>query len=163
LFSPSHSNTIGDIISTRGDQPGEGFMRLTAALLCVLCTAVAYPALATDPEPPAPSSAQKSPAPAEPQSAAAPAGEQSAAPPAKLAVAPTGDIVEITRREQELLSQGYKVQMRHGEKYFCHRESIIGSHFDTISCNTAESIQSKRASGEEVVRKMQANKPQISN
>jgi len=90
-------------------------------------------------------------------------GEQRAAPPtaAKPAVATDGGKIELTREDKALMSQGYKIEMRHGQKYFCRRESELGTHWEIKSCNTAESIESHRASSVETVREMQANKPEI--
>jgi hypothetical protein len=134
--------------------------------------------VATEPTPPSPSPSQTAPAPAEQRSAttpgaehsaATPAGAQNAAPPAlgstpaKPAVAPNASEAEALREEKELISRGYKVEMRHGEKYFCRREPELGSRFEMKSCNTAESIQAKRANSQETVRAMQAIKPEISN
>ena len=101
--------------------------------------------------------------------AATPSGTQNTAPPAiastpaKPAVAPSASEAEVIRQEKELISRGYKVEMRHGEKYFCRREPELGSRFEMKSCNTAESIQAKRANSQETVRAMQAIKPEISN
>jgi hypothetical protein len=144
-------------------------MRLAAAFLWVLCSAAAFQCLAADPEPAAPSSSeQKTPAPAAPQSAAAPAVEQHAAvptTPATAAVAGKSDATPppLTRAEQDLVARGYKPEMRHGQRYFCRREGEIESHFERKVCNTSESILSQRAASEEAVRRMQSNKPQISN
>ncbi len=59
------------------------------------------------------------------------------------------------------MARGYKLEIRHGLRYFCRRESTLGSHFDQKTCNTAESIEAHRANSTETVREMQANKPEI--
>jgi hypothetical protein len=143
-------------------------MRLATAFLSVLCSAAAFQCLAADPEPAAPSSSeQKTPAPAAPQSAAAPAVEQHAAAPTPATAADAGKSdatpPPLTRAEQDLIARGYKPEMRHGQRYFCRREGEIESHFERKVCNTSESILSQRAASEEAVRRMQSNKPQISN
>jgi hypothetical protein len=153
-------------------------MRAAAGFLTVLCTGVLSQALATEPAPPSPSPSQTPPAPASQQTATAqssehgaatPAGTQNAvtpavgSTPAKPAVTPNASEAEAIRKEHELISRGYKVEMRHGEKYFCRRETELGSHFEMKSCNTAESILAKQANSQETVRAMQAIKPEISN
>jgi hypothetical protein len=156
-----------------------------AGLLIVLCAGAWSQAGAADRPPLSPP--QSSPAPAEQPSATAPASERSTATPATPAVsaapaasatstvtptpaataAPDGATdaakAEMTRKEHELLARGYKLEIRHGERYFCRREAELGSHFDVKTCNTAESIESHRANSVETVREMQANKPEISN
>jgi hypothetical protein len=150
-------------------------MRMAAALLSVLCTGVWSQALAAEPQPPSPP--QSAPTSAEQQNTTPPGSEHSAATPASAektvspasatpvapAVALDAGKAEMTREERELVSRGYKLEIRRGQRYFCRRESELGSHFDVKTCNTAESIEGHRAASVETVREMQANKPEISN
>jgi hypothetical protein len=123
-------------------------MRAAAGLLTVLCTGGWSQVLAADPQPPSPAPI----APTEQQSVAAAAAEKSAATPAKPAVTVIGTKPELTPEDKELISRGYKFEMRHGEKYFCRVESQVGSRFPIKSCDTAQSIQAHRASGQEALR-----------
>ena len=131
-------------------------MRLTAVLLLVLCTSASHALTA---EPPSPS---PSPTP-EQQSATVPGGEHNAGPvspattPAEPAATPNAGKPKLTREDQELTSLGYKVEMRRGQKWFCRRETQLGSHFELKNCNTAESIQAHRDTSMEEVRKIQAS------
>ena len=103
----------------------------------------------------------------EKSAAAAPAAPQNAAPStsASNSVKPGLTVVgtkpELTALDKEILSRGYKLEMRHGEKYFCRREQQIGSRFETKSCNTAESIEAQRLNGQEAMRTIQNDRPQI--
>jgi hypothetical protein len=142
-------------------------MRAAAGLLIVLCTGALSQTRAAEPQsPPPPESA---PTPSAPQSATAPGAENStatpavAATPAVTAVAADAGKPEMTRAERELVTRGYKLEIRHGQRFFCRREPELGSHFDVKTCNTPESIEAHRASSVETVREMQANKPEISN
>jgi hypothetical protein len=154
-------------------------VRVSAGLLTVLCAGVLCQQALGD-EPPAPSqpsapaaatsTAEQGtvPPPAgEKSSAAAPAAPQNAAPsaPASTSVKPGLTVVgtkpEVTPEDKELMARGYKLEMRHGEKYFCRREQQIGSRFETKSCNTAESIEAQRLNGQEAMRSIQSDRPQI--
>jgi hypothetical protein len=154
-------------------------VRVSAGLLTVLCAGVLCQQALGD-EPPAPSqpsapaaatsTAEQGAVPpaGEKSAAAAPATPQNAAPstPASTSVKPGLTVVgtkpELTPLEKDILSQGYKLEMRHGEKYFCRREQQIGSRFETKSCNTAESIEAHRLNGQEALRTIQNDRPQIS-
>jgi hypothetical protein len=155
-------------------------MRAAAGLLIILCTGALSLAQAAEAPlaPPqtetAPTAQQSATAPAAEHSTAAPAAASpatgtmspTAAAPAPAATAPAAadsGKPQLTREEHDLISRGYKLEIRHGDKYFCRRESELGSHFDVKTCNTAESIESHRANSVETVREMQANKPEVSN
>jgi hypothetical protein len=147
-------------------------MRVAAGLLTLLYAGVVFQALAAEPPPPPPSPTASTPA--EQQSATAPAGEHGATAPAVTtpagaqpaatpAAATPAAATQFTRDEQDLIARGYKPEMRHGQRWFCRREGELGSRFEKKSCNTVESILAQRAASEETVRRMQANKPGISN
>ena len=148
---------------------GRQIMRVTAGLITVLCMGVLSQALAAEPPAPSPPSAPAAPAPApaDQQSATAPGGQAAAATPAgqQNAASPTaasapakpgitvvGTKPELTPQDKELLSRGYKLEMRHGEKYFCRTETQIDSRFPIKNCDTAQSIESQRASSQEALR-----------
>jgi hypothetical protein len=104
---------------------------------------VATPAaVVTDSVSPVTSAAAGVPAPPAPSS---PAASQPAAP---KAAAPT-----LSADEQRLLSQGYKPQMRGGEKIYCRREAQLGSrisagqHCGTVAQLTAETRDGKDFAG----------------
>jgi hypothetical protein len=132
-------------------------MRTAAGLLTVLYTGVLSQVLAAEPQPPSPAPV----APVEQQSVAAPAAEKSATTPAKPAPTAIDTKPELTPEDKELISRGYKLEMRHGEKYFCRRESQMDSRFQIKSCNTAESIEAQRLSSQEALRTIQSDRPQI--
>jgi hypothetical protein len=170
-----HRALIVDYNHPVGISQEKDTVRVAAGLLTVLYTGVLSQALATEPQPPSPPPAQAAPAPAEPQSAAASKGEQSAATPsaqqnaaptpesapAKIVVTADKDKPELTALDKEMISRGYKLEMRHGEKYFCRRESQMDSRFQIKSCNTAESIEAQRLSSQEALRTIQSDRPQI--
>jgi hypothetical protein len=150
-------------------------VRAAAGLLTVLCAGVlCQQALAA--EPPVPPPPPAAAAPAGQQSATTPGGQKNAAAPAaqQNAVTPTAESTpikppitvvgtkpELTPQDKELLSRGYKLEMRHGEKYFCRLESQIDSRFQIRSCDTAQSIEAHRASGQEALRVIQSDRSQI--
>jgi hypothetical protein len=123
-------------------------------------------ALAAEPPPPAPAAASST----EQQSATAAAGEPSAAKPASSstpsapAAKPDAGKPEITAQDHELMSRGYKLRMRNGEKWFCRREDEVGSHLQRPEqCSTEASILANEAASQEMVRKMQSYSPKVSN
>jgi len=147
-------------------------VRIAAGLLTVLCAGALFQqAWAADP--PVPSPPPAAPAPAAPasdaqQSSAAPAADKSAAAPstpestpAKPTITVVGTKPELTSQEKELLSRGYKLEMRHGDKYFCRTESDIESRFPRKNCDTAESIEAHRQASQEVLRTIQSDRPQV--
>jgi hypothetical protein len=152
-------------------------MRVTAALLTVLCAILCQQAQADDP--PAPSQAA-APTTAVPASAEAnatpPAAEKGAAPGAQRSatlqaaspvitpgVTVVGTKQDLTPDEKELINRGYKLEMRHGERYFCRREQQLGSRFEVKSCNTAPSIQAQRLDSQEAVRTIQNDRPMVNH
>jgi hypothetical protein len=152
-------------------------MRTVAALITVLFTGVVSLALATEPPPMSPSAGQAAPTAAGQQSATTPDSQQSTATPAAQtnAAAPASDSTtikppvtvvsskpgELTPQEKEIVSRGYKLEIRHGERYFCRKEQQIGSRFETKSCDTAQSIEAHRQESQEVLRTIQTDRPQV--
>lgn len=146
-------------------------MRTAVGLITFLLTGVLSQALATEPPPPPAPPASPS------QTAAAPAGQQSAttaaAPQTPAATAESASIKppvtvigtkpELTPPEKELISRGYKLEMRHGEKYFCRTESDIESRFPRKNCDTAQSIEAHRLESQEALRTIQNDRSKVSN
>jgi hypothetical protein len=142
-------------------------MRLPIGLLTVLCIGALSAAWATEPEPktaasgatptstssseastPAPSA--ETPAPATSPTAASTA--QNAAPAAK------SDKPELTHDEKLLVANGYKLEMRNGEKWFCKREQVLGSRLNaTKRCGTAAMLQEVTRLGQDEIRQNQRN------
>jgi hypothetical protein len=125
-----------------------------------MCTGVASQGLAAEPQapPPPPSQSASATAPAAQQNAVSPAAGSA---PAKPAITVIGTKPELTPQDKELISRGYKLEMRHGEKYFCIREQVLGSRFETKQCDTAQSIEAHRLESQEAVRTIQNDRPQV--
>jgi hypothetical protein len=52
--------------------------------------------------------------------------------------------------EKRLLAQGYRLEMRHGEKYFCRVTDTLGSRVTPVkACSTAEQLITKAQEGKE--------------
>ena len=142
-------------------------MRTATALIAIMFTGVVSQALATEPQTPA---EQQSATAAGQQSAApAPAAQPTAAAPApdsasiKPPVTVIGTKAELTPPEKELISRGYKLEMRHGEKYFCKTESDIESRFPRKNCDTAQSIEAHRLESQEALRTIQSDRSHVNN
>jgi hypothetical protein len=148
-------------------------MRVNVGLITALCVAFVYQTALAD-DPPAPPQPAQAAAPAE--QSAAPAGEQknaatpapqpsaaAAAPAIKPGLTVSTAKPELTPADKELLARGYKLEMRHGEKYFCRSETPIESRFPIKSCDTAESIESHRQESQEAVRQIESNRSRVSN
>jgi hypothetical protein len=101
--------------------------------------------------PSAPAAAAPTPAPATPAPATPQAAPAAAATPA------------IDPEEKRLLAEGYRMQMRHGEKMFCRREEVLGSRLEgKMSCTTAAQLQATRDRAREAAeraQRQQTNRP----
>jgi hypothetical protein len=116
-------------------------MRLiSGGLACVLLGAVS---MAVAGDPPADTTNNAAPA------ASAPAGS----PAASSAAGATKSSVTVTaaatppaapegdQAAKHFLAEGYKMQMRNGQKVFCRREEQLGSRLGgAVNCNTAEEL-----------------------
>jgi hypothetical protein len=99
----------------------------------------AAPSTPTTPSTPTSAAATPAPAPAAPAAPAAapavPAGPTAA--PASHPAPPTSDF-----EEKRLLSEGYRIEMRNGERVFCHREEVLGSRVEGRKvCNTKQQLE----------------------
>jgi len=121
-------------------------MRLAVGLLAFLSGFGIAPAFATDPTPPSPSpQAQQSatapattaPAAATPTASTATTATQSNA---SQATAPGAKSTDLTPQEKNLISSGYSLQIRKGEKFFCKSEASLGTRFTRKTCQTADQI-----------------------
>lgn len=90
---------------------------------------------------------------AAPSAASSPAAAQPAAP---KTAAPA-----LSVDEQRLLSQGYKPQMRNGEKIYCRREAQLGSRISDVQhCGTVAQLTTATRNGKDYTE--QAQRTQIS-
>lgn len=119
------------------------------------------PAAAT---PAAPTAAE--PAAASPATAAAAANSATGAPahPADAAPAatatPSSSVVitgsQMEMMEKHFLSEGYKAEMRGGQKMFCRREEQMGTHLGGQKvCSTVEQLTANEAQAKEMVQRYQ--------
>jgi hypothetical protein len=143
-------------------------MRLIVGALA--CMAVGGIALA---DPAATTPAATAPAPTTPQAAPAPPASTTPAPAAHAAsaAAPAQDnkpavIVQGTPEfdtvEKHFLAEGYKLEMRNGEKVFCRREEQLGSRLGGQKvCSTALQLMVTERQAQASVDKsmMQQNNP----
>jgi hypothetical protein len=72
-----------------------------------------------------------------------PAGPASnASPPATPVSAATTDKAAVDAAEKRLISQGYKPEMRNGQRVFCRREQVMGSRLgEAKHCGTVEQLK----------------------
>jgi hypothetical protein len=149
-------------------------MRVNLGLVTAFAAAFLCQTALAD-EPPAASQAAPGSAPAEQsaaptgeqKSAAAPTAHQNAADAGSTSIKPgltvTTGKPELTPADKEMLSRGYKLEMRHGEKYFCRSETPIGSRFPIKNCDTADSIEAHRQESQDAVRAIEANRSQVNH
>ena len=103
-------------------------------------------AVVTDSAAPATSAATAAPAPA--AASSTPASQPA---PTKTLSAPA-----LSADEQRLLSQGYKPQMRNGEKIYCRREAQLGSRIpDVQHCGTVTQLKDATLNGQDYAQKAQ--------
>ena len=142
-------------------------MRIVISLLVIMFLGALSQAWATEPEPqsstaPQPaqdsSPAQASPSPPDLQAGAkAPVAEANAA--AKPPVVIKSDKPELTHEEDLLVKRGYKLEMRHGEKWFCRREEVLGTRLgDKKVCGTASMLYQANKDQQDDLRNAQKYK-----
>jgi hypothetical protein len=131
-------------------------MRFVAAVLASVGVGAVSLALA---DPPTTAPVQGAPAAAAPAAAAAtPAATPAAAaaPTAAVAATPEAAAAEAERQEKHFLSEGYKIEMHHGDKYFCRREEVLGSRLGGEKyCSTALQLTATEAQAKELVERSQ--------
>ena len=132
-------------------------MRFVVVVLACACMAVGGISVARADPPTTPSAA--TPAPATPAAAAAPAAPApttavGATPQAASAVATPA----IDPEEKRLLAQGYRIQMRNGEKVFCRTEEVTGSSLaQRLTCGTAAQLKVAQQLSKEALERAQRN------
>jgi hypothetical protein len=127
-------------------------MRLFSGVLaCIFAGAVSM-ALAEDPPtdmtnnsaPPAAASPEAPAAPAATTAAPAPvAGAAKSGVTITAAATPPPAAPQVDQIDKHFIAEGYKMQMRNGEKVFCRREDPpAGTHFGgALTCNSAEVLK----------------------
>jgi hypothetical protein len=146
--------------------PERSSMRIVIGLIAVMSMGALSQALANEPEPPsstAPQPAQSSspaqaaPAPPDLQAGAKPpvAGSQIAAQASTTAkaTATSSGKPELTREEHNLLRQGYKLEVRDSENWFCKRQPVLGSRLQqSKECGTAVMWEKQHADEQDSLR-----------
>ncbi len=125
-------------------------MRLFSGVLACVFIGAGSVALAEDPPPSttnnsastAPAAAAPSAAPATtPDSPAPVAGATKSAVTVTAAATPPA-APEVDQTDRHFLAEGYKMQMRNGQKVFCRREEQLGSRLGgAMTCNSAEELK----------------------
>jgi hypothetical protein len=62
---------------------------------------------------------------------------------------------ELTPAEKDLLSQGYKLEMRGTDKHFCRNEAELGSRFPRKVCLTPEQAAATKRSSQDFLNDVQ--------
>jgi hypothetical protein len=147
-------------------------MQVNVGLVAALCVAFLCQTAPADEPPPAtsqqaPAAAQAATPAGEQKTAATPAAEPNAAAAASTSIKPgltvTSEKPDLTPEDKELMARGYKLEMRHGEKYFCRKEQQIGSRFETKQCDTAQSIEAHRESAQQAMHDIDSNRSRVNN
>ncbi len=58
---------------------------------------------------------------------------------------------ELSSDEKRLISRGYHLEVHNGEKTFCRREVVLGSHFEKKVCGTAEQLATSTRTSRDVL------------
>jgi hypothetical protein len=69
---------------------------------------------------------------------------------------------DVSLDEKHFLAEGYKMEMRHGEKYFCRNEELLGTRLGREKvCSTAQQLKATEQQAQASVTKsmMQQNNP----
>ena len=87
---------------------------------------------------------------------AAPAPPALTSPAASQPAAAKAAAPSLSADEQRLLSQGYKPQMRNGEKIYCRREAELGSRISAVQhCGTVTQLTTATQNGKDYTEKIQ--------
>ena len=79
-------------------------------------------------------------------------------PPAASPAAGPAAAAELSTAEQRLINQGYKPQMRNGEKIYCRREAALGSRISASQhCGTVAQLSTTTQEGKDYLEKTQRN------
>jgi hypothetical protein len=145
-------------------------MRLVDGVLAVVFMGAFSQAFATDPDQQLPNAAQPAQSSTPAQAPTSPPNLQAGAkPPVVNPNGPTpsasatdaskpplvvqADKPELTPDEQHLVSRGYKLEMRNGEKWFCRSDLTLGSRLShTKTCGTASMLSQARANMQQDLR-----------
>jgi hypothetical protein len=66
---------------------------------------------------------------------------------------PAGAKPELTHDERNLIRQGYKLEVRNGENWFCKREPVLGSRLQqNKECGTEQMWSKRRVEEQESLR-----------
>jgi hypothetical protein len=135
-------------------------MRLVGCLYVCLSSAT-LPAVASEPpaqqvEPAQATSTTPPSSATEPSSTAqTPSKPASKTKPASSTSAHTSNTQDLTPAEERLISQGYRLEVKNGQKTFCRREVVLGSHFEKKVCGTAEQLAQSQQTSREVIENTQ--------
>lgn len=123
-------------------------MRLFFSLLACIGTGAISVAVADPPA--APDTTTATTASAQPSASAAPSTSPSAA------ATVSKDAETANGQEKHFLSEGYKVEMHNGTKYYCRREERLGSRLGGHNgCSTAQQLAANEAQAREMVERRQ--------
>ena len=128
-------------------------MRLALGLLTCLCIGSVTEALAADP--PSQAATSTSTATSTTSAATDSATAKTTAPAtANAPAAPAGNALSDAE-EKKLISSGYRIETKKGEKFYCRREAQMGTRFEHKVCSTAEQIKVRQQDDEDAVRRSQ--------
>jgi hypothetical protein len=140
-------------------------MRTVIGLIAIVSMGAAFPVFATEPEPQqatsTPNSSPQSPPPSsttQPSTPGPAAADSAASTTAegKPPVVVQTDKNQLTHEEQQLISRGYKLEVRNGEKWFCRREQMLGSRLNEVKhCGTASMLAESTQRQKEETRNAQ--------
>jgi hypothetical protein len=136
-------------------------MRPAIGLIVAISIGALSPAYAADPQQPStalqPAQGSTLPAPAAPSPAVDSSSmTSSTSTAAKPPVVVKADKPVLTDEEQRLVSKGYKLDMRNGEKWFCRREMDLGSRVSAKKvCGTASMLLQSRTDQQNELRDAQ--------
>jgi len=131
--------------SSRGSRPSGVTPLVSGVLACVFAGAVSI-AVAEDPladvtNNSAPAATAPAAAAASTPAALAPVAGATKSAMTGTAAAASPPAPAVDQTEKHFLAEGYKMQMRSGQKVFCRREEQLGSRLGgALNCNTAEEL-----------------------
>jgi len=125
-------------------------MRVVVGVLAYLTVGGASVAVADPPATPTAPPAAQAPAATPAASPSAPATPAKDTPSSNVVIQSTAEIDSL---EKHFVAEGYKMEMHHGEKYFCRREEELGTRLGGKKiCGTASELAASERESQNAAR-----------
>jgi hypothetical protein len=133
---------------------------VTVSLLICLGAGYMSQAAADEPKQQSPAATQAAPAaPACTPGGTTPCNAPAANTTVAAATTPAASIETDEALDKSLRSRGYKVEVKNGTTYYCRRELVVGSHFESKVCSTSDQMRHTQQDTKDAIDKIARQQP----